>query len=274
MTTTVDVLEDLDEESQQSPSRWRALGRIFLPPLVLVLALLVVWQILSVTGVFNPIIVPSPLAVIQSLGTLIFEPFFWENAWVTMRETIYGFLIGVAIALVLGTIMGLSDLGRRALYPVTVGFQIMPRVALAPLFLVWFGFGISSKIAMAATICFFPVVLSVLVGFQNVDHESRQFFRSLGASRWDEYRKLTLPSSLSVIFSGLKNAITLALIGAIVAEFVGAAEGMGVLIKKFNFQLEVANGFAAIVALMIFGLILYWIVELMDSKIVFWRGRN
>ena len=97
--------------------------------------------------------------------------------------------------------------------------------------------------------------------------------RSFGASRWEEYRKLTLPSSLPVVFAGIKMAMTLALIGAIVAEFVGASEGMGVLIKTFNFQLQVAEGFAVIVALSIIGLILYGITELIESKIVFWTGR-
>lgn len=268
------ISESTEEVVFQNTSRARKFSGAFFPPFLLIMSILIVWEALSFWGILNPIIVPSPIAVAKSLATLVFEPFFWEAAWVTMQETIYGFLIGTVIALILGTIMGLSDLGRRALYPVTVGFQIMPRVALAPLFLVWFGFGISSKIAMAATICFFPVVLSVLVGFQNVDHDFRQYFRSLGASRWDEYKKLTLPSSLPIIFSGMKNAITLALIGAIVAEFVGASEGMGVLIKKFNFQLEVANGFAAIIALMLFGLVLYWVVEFLDSRIIFWRGRS
>jgi NitT/TauT family transport system permease protein len=272
----VSVLSDV--EVSASPTTGSGRGRRFvgaaLPPTLLIVGIVLLWQLGSATGFLNPIIVPSPWDVALSLSTLVFEGFFWEAAWITMQETLYGFLIGVVIAWVLGTLMGLSPRLRSALYPVTVGFQIMPRVALAPLFLVWFGFGINSKIAMAATICFFPVVLSVLVGLQTVDEESRQFFRSLGASRWDEYRKLSLPSSLPIIFSGLKNAITLALIGAIVAEFVGAAEGMGVLIKKFNFQLEVANGFASILALMLFGLVLYWIIEILDSRIVFWRGRR
>jgi NitT/TauT family transport system permease protein len=118
------------------------------------------------------------------------------------------------------------------------------------------------------------VLLAVVVGLQTVDDDSRTLMRSLGASRWEEYRKLSLPSSLPIIFSGLKNAITLALIGAIVAEFIGASEGMGVLIKTFNFQLEVAEGFAVIIALMLFGLILYGIMELLDNKIVFWRSRS
>jgi len=272
MSTVTDV--DPRLTASTSAGRGRRFLNAALPPLLLIIAIIALWQIGSWTGFLNPIIVPSPWSVAVSLSTLIFEGFFWQAAWVTIQETLYGFLIGVVIAWILGTVMGLSPKVRAALYPVTVGFQIMPRVALAPLFLVWFGFGINSKIAMAATICFFPVVLSVLVGLQTVDDESRQFFRSLGASAWDEYRKLSLPSSLPIIFSGLKNAITLALIGAIVAEFVGAAEGMGVLIKKFNFQLEVANGFASILALMLFGLILYWIIEILDSRIVYWRGRR
>ena len=107
----------------------------------------------------------------------------------------------------------------------------MPRVALAPVFLTWFGFGITSKIVMAATICFFPVLVNIILGLETVDKNARDLMRSFGASKWEEYRKLTLPSSLPAIFASLKVAITLALIGAIVAEFVGATEGMGVLIR-------------------------------------------
>jgi NitT/TauT family transport system permease protein len=161
---------------------------------------------------------------------------------------------------------------RLAFYPLVIAFQIMPRIALAPLFLTWFGFGITSKIVMAATICFFPVLIAVVVGLENVDRDARSLMRSFGASRWEEYRKLSLPSSLPVIFAGIKTAMTMALIGAIVAEFVGGSEGMGVLIKTFNFQLEVAHGFAVIVALSIIGLILYGLTERVENKLIFWRG--
>jgi NitT/TauT family transport system permease protein len=244
-----------------------------LPALVIVL-ILAAWEIAAQTGIVNEIIVPPASEVFAALIDLMGEGYFWEATKVTLVETLAGFAIGCVAAWILGTLIGMFAIARYAFYPPAVAFQIAPRVALAPLFLTWFGFGVTSKIVMAATICFFPVLLAVVVGLQNVDHDSKTLMRSLGASRWEEYRKLSLPSSLPVIFSGLKNAITLALIGAIVAEFIGASEGMGVLIKTFNFQLEVAEGFAVIIALMLFGLVLYGIMELLDNKIVFWRSRS
>lgn len=248
-----------------------SLNKVLLPTSVLVVTV-GLWEIISRAGFVNEIIVPAPSAVFEELVAMLDEQYFWDATWVTMSETLAGFAIGVILAWVLGTILGMFQTARTAFYPLVVGFQITPRVALAPLFLTWFGFGLTSKIVMAATICFFPVLLNVMVGMQSVDPAARTLMRSLGASRWEEYRKLTLPSSLPLIFAGIKNAITLALIGAIVAEFVGASQGMGVLIKTLNFQLNVAAGFAVIVALMVFGLILYWIVELVDAKVVHWRN--
>ena len=241
-------------------------------PAAAALAILVIWQWLSKTGRVDEIIVPAPTDIVDSFVRLVQEDFFWEATWVTVKETVIGFGAGILGAWILGTLIGVFRPFRLAFYPLVVVFQITPRVALAPVFLTWFGFGITSKIVMAATICFFPVLIAVILGLETVDKNARDLMRSFGASRWEEYRKLTLPSSLPAIFAGLKIAITLALIGAIVAEFVGATEGMGVLIKTFNFQLQVADGFAVILALSIIGLILYGITEFLESKIVFWRG--
>ncbi|TSD64394.1 ABC transporter permease [Aeromicrobium piscarium] len=244
------------------------------PPVLVIVVFLLLWELACRAGLVNEIIVPPPSDVAVSFVSMLDKAYFWEATWVTMAETIAGFLIGVVLAWAIGTALGMYDWAKTAFYPIVVGFQITPRVALAPLFLTWFGFGLTSKVVMAATICFFPVLLNVMVGMDTVDRNARTLMRSLGASRWEEYRKLVLPSSLPLIFAGIKNAITLALIGAIVAEFVGASRGMGVLIKSLNFQLDVAGGFAVIVALMIFGLILYWIVEYIDSKVVFWRSHS
>jgi len=241
-------------------------------PFFTTVALLVLWQWLSKTGRVDEIIVPAPTDIWDSLVRLVQEDFFWENTWVTVKETVIGFAAGVAGAWILGTLIGIFRPFRLAFYPLIVTFQITPRVALAPVFLTWFGFGITSKWVMAATICFFPVLINVVLGLETVDKNARALMRSFGASKWEEYRKLTLPSSLPAIFAGLKVAITLALIGAIVAEFVGASEGMGVMISTFNFQLQVADAFAVIFALSIIGLILYGITEFLESRIVFWRG--
>lgn len=241
-------------------------------PTATVLAIIGLWEFLSLTEIVDPIILPPFTDVIDSLVRLVQTDFFWDNTWVTVQETLLGFAIGVSAAWILGTLIGIFRPARQGLYPLAVAFQNTPRVALAPLFLTWFGFGLTSKYVMAATICFFPVLIAVVVGLDTVDKDARTLMRSFGASRWETYRKLSLPSSLSFFFAGLKQAMTLALIGAIVAEFVGASEGMGVMIKTFNFELEVADGFAVILALMIIGLILYGIVEWLDNKIVFWRG--
>jgi NitT/TauT family transport system permease protein len=255
-------------------ARVRESGRlaVILWPTGTLLVLLVLWELAVRTEFVNPIIVPAATDVATALVDLLGEDYFWTATSVTLQETLIGFVIGVTGAWVLGTLIGISRVFRLAFYPLVVAFQIMPRIALAPLFLTWFGFGITSKIVMAATICFFPLLINVVVGMQTVDEDARALMRSFGASRLEEYRKLTLPSSLPVIFAGIKTAMTLALIGAIVAEFVGASDGMGVLIKTFNFQLDVAEGFAVIVALSIIGLILYGITELIENKIVFWRG--
>jgi len=241
-------------------------------PAVTLVVLIGVWELLSRTGFFNEIIVPPASDVFIALIKLCGEDYFWSATWVTVKETLIGFVLGVAGAWILGTLIGMVRFFRLSLYPLVIAFQITPRIALAPLFLTWFGFGITSKIVLAATICFFPVLIAVVVSLDTVDKDGRQLMRSFGASRWEEYRMLALPASLPVVFAGIKTAVTLALIGAIVAEFVGASEGMGVLIKTFNFQLQVAEGFAVIIALAIVGLVLYGVTEMIENRLVFWRG--
>jgi NitT/TauT family transport system permease protein len=256
--------------------RWREEGKIssFLAPTITLIVLIGLWEFVSQAEIVNPIIVPAFTEVMSALWGLLSEEFFWTATKVTMEETLVGFALGVGGAWILGTLIGMFRLFRLSFYPLVVAFQITPRIALAPLFLTWFGFGITAKIVLAATICFFPVLIAVVVGLDNVDKDGQRLMRSFGASRWEEYRRLALPSSLPIVFAGIKTAMNMALIGAIVAEFVGASEGMGGLIKTFNFQLQVAEGFAVIIALAILGLILYGITELIEHKIVFWRGHT
>jgi NitT/TauT family transport system permease protein len=255
-------------------ARWREEGRIgmILWPTLSTVAFLAIWQFLSVSGIVDELLLPSFTDTIAALGDLVNTYYFWEATWVTTQESVYGFAIGVAAAFILGTLIGLFRWVSLALYPLIVAIEIVPRVALAPVFLAWFGFGLTSKILMAAAICFFPVLINVILGLEGVSKDARALMRSLGASRWEEYRKLLLPSSLPAIFASLKIAITFALTGAIVAEFVGGTEGMGNLIKIFNFQLLIPEGFAVIIALSLLGVILYGITMILESRIVFWRG--
>src|SRR5919106_3468288 len=242
-------------------------------PVLTAIALFAIWQLASTTGTVDEIILPAPTDIVSALVRVVQESFFWQATWVTAQEALVGFAAGVLAAWILGTLIGMFRIFSLAFYPLVVMFQISPRVALAPVFLTWFGFGVASKMVMAATICFFPVLVNVILGMEGVSKDARALMRSFGASRWEEYRKLLLPSSLPAIFAALKVAITFALIGAVVAEFVGADEGMAVLIKTFNFQLLVAEGFATIFALSVLGLVLYGFTMLLEARIVFWRGR-
>jgi NitT/TauT family transport system permease protein len=243
------------------------------PPLISTVVLLAIWQVVSKTDTVDEILLPAPTDIADALVRIAQESFFWEATWVTAQEALIGFAAGVLVAWILGTLIGLFRTASLTLYPPVVAFQIMPRVALAPVFIAWFGFGITSKIVMAATICFFPVLVNTILGLQGVSQEARALMRSLGASRWEEYRKLMLPASLPAIFASLKVAIALALIGAIVAEFLGATEGMGVLLREFSFQLRIEESFAVLVALSGLGLIFFAIAVLLETRVIFWRGR-
>lgn len=268
-------------EGSQRDAGTRLLGRmlkneglaVVIPPLITGFVLLAIWEVISKTGTVDAIILPAPTDIAAAFVRIVQESFFWEATWVTAQEALIGFAAGCLIAWVLGTLIGLFRTVSLTLYPPIVAFQIMPRVALAPVFLTWFGFGITSKIVMAATICFFPVLVNTILGLEGVSREARALMRSLGASRWEEYRKLLLPASLPAIFASLKIAIALALIGAIVAEFLGASEGMGVLLREFSFQLLIEESFAVLFALSALGLIFFAITVFLESRIVFWRGR-
>ena len=242
-------------------------------PTVFMLLLFVLWEIASNTGIVDPVLVPAPTDIIDATRRLGNTYFFWDAVWVTAQEALLGFFFGVLAAYVIGTAVGLFPAVRRAIFPLVVAIEIVPRIALAPVFLSWFGLGMASKVAMAAGICFFPVLINVVLGLETVNKDAQNLLRSLGASKWETYTKLLLPASLPEIFASLKVAITFALTGAIVAEYVGANEGLAVLLKTFFFQLLTAEGFAVILSLSVMGLVFYWLTMLLESRIVYWRGR-
>lgn len=249
------------------------LVRLGLPALV-VFCIFAVWELLPRLGLVNEIILPPSSEVLKALVEVVQEQYFWEAVRFTAFETFLGFALGATFGWLVGTMIGLFRIAQIAFYPPAVALQVMPSVALVPVLMTWFGFGMTSKVVMAAVICFFPVLLNAVVGLQTVDTDSRTLMRSLGAGRLEEYRKLLLPASLPVLFAGLKYGLTLALVGAIVAEFVGGSEGLGVLIKTFNFQLEVNLGFAVVLVLLFFGLALWGLMSLLERRIVFWKGRR
>jgi NitT/TauT family transport system permease protein len=228
------------------------------------------WELASRTGMLNSYIAPAPSTIFLSLRSMATEPFYWHAVQITLEETLAGFGLGAGGGFAFGILIALFPVARRALYPHAVAFQIIPRSALAPLFLLWFGFGLASKVVLAASIGFFPLVVNTLAGIQSVDRDARAMLRSLGASRWQMFWRLVLPSAAPLLAAGTKLALTLSLIGAVVGEFVGASEGLGVLLTQFQLALDTPRVYAVIVSLAVMGLVLYGVVAWIERTVVFW----
>lgn len=261
---------DVASQGSKRSAAWQVL-----PPILMLVVLIAAVEFAVKAEAVSELIIPAPSSVGKAFVELFNTGIVWEHMNVTVTETLIGFGIGAGSGFLLGVIASLSGLFRQVSTPYVVVFQVTPRVALAPVFLTWFGFGMASKIVMAATICFFPVFVNTVTGLLNVDSQAMELFRSLKASRRQLFWHLTLPSALPVVFAGLKTAMTLALIGAIVAEFVGTSAGLGLLIDRFNFQLATDSAFAVILLLALIGLVLYGVMELLDRKLVFWdQGRR
>ena len=235
------------------------------------LVVLALWEAISRAGWVAPIVLPPPTRVWDGLVILFTAPWFPQHVWLTTAETLIGFVIGGVAAIFLGIVMVNVRLFKEVVYPYVVAFQVMPKVVLAPIFITWFGFGMESKIVMAIAISFFPVVINTVVGLESVEENASLLMRSLVASRRQVFCKLAWPTALPSIFAGLKTSLTLALIGALVAEFVTAKEGLGTLITTFSFELKVYLVFAVIIVVSVLGLVLYGLMEYLDRKIVFWR---
>ena len=262
--------------ASMAPRRTAGVRATLMPvllPAAAVVAIFAFWQLLSTT-VVEPLVLPPPTKVAAAFVDMLDEAYLWEAVRITVWEAAAGFAIGTSVGIVLGTAIGLNVYMRRALYPLAVAFQATPQVALAPLFIAWFGFGLTPRVLFAATTCVFPVLVGVVVGLGSADPDSRTLLRSFGATRWQTYRRLLIPASLPVVFAGIRIAVPLALIGAIVGEFIGGTGGMGVLLTQFNFQLQMPNAFAIIFMLALIGLFNYGLVELLDRRVVYWARRH
>ena len=235
------------------------------------IVILIVWEAVCRAGWVSPLVLPAPSRIWDGLVILFTAPWLPQHVWYTTAETLIGFFIGGIVAIVLGIVMVNLPLFKEVIYPYVVAFQVMPKVVLAPLMITWFGFGIESKIVMAIAISFFPVVINTVVGLESVEENAQLLMRSLVASRSQVFWKLAWPTALPSIFAGLKTSLTLALIGALVAEFVTAKEGLGTLITTFSFELKVYLVFAVIIVVSVLGLVMYGLMEYLERRIVFWR---
>ncbi|MET3517368.1 NitT/TauT family transport system permease protein [Pseudacidovorax sp. 1753] len=233
-------------------------------------AVVAAWQ-LAVTALdVSHLIFPGPLAVVQALYDGIASGDIPSHLWVTLYEILAGFAAGALAGFVLGALIGQSALLEAVLYPYVVAFQTVPKVAVAPLFVLWFGFGTTSKVIITATIVFFPVLANTIVGLRSAPREQIDLMRAFTASGWHVFRMVRLPHALPYVFAGLDIGIVLSVIGAIVGEFVGAQAGLGYLILQRNFSMDAAGMFAILIVLSLIGIVLHAAVRWIARRVIFW----
>ena len=235
------------------------------------LFVLLVWYVATAYGFVHSLIIPSPLATLEATGRVMSADYFWPNVSVTLQEILWGFAIGLASGVILGVGVAMFDTVRATIYPYLVALQAPPKIVLAPIFITWFGFDQASKIAIAVVMSFFPMFLNTLTGLSSVDPNAVKLMRSLTAGRWKTFRYLLLPNALPIMMAGVKLCWTLAVLGVIVGEFVGASAGIGYLIYAMNFQLDISGVFSLIIMLSLFTLVIYQLIEWLESRVIFWK---
>ncbi len=234
-----------------------------------------VWDIITRLGLVSRIILPTPWETWRDIifvgNNLISGGYMLPALWITMREVIYGFALAIAIGFTLGVIVGETTFGERAIMPYLVAIDTMPKIAFAPVFVAWLGFGIESKVALAAFIATFAIVVGTAAGLHSADANARMLFKTMGASRWQTLWKMKLPTGLPQIFTGLKIASVGVMAGAITGEFLGGGKGFGELIRTAASQLNTPRVFALILYLSVFGLALFVLVVWVQRRLVFWH---
>ncbi|MBN9041389.1 MAG: hypothetical protein BGP05_02070 [Rhizobiales bacterium 62-47] len=247
-----------------------ALAARYAPPLLGGVILLGVWELLPRVLNIPSLLLPPPSSVAKSLWLLYDRGLLVNNFTVTLIEALAGFVIGSILGVFFAFLVTRSILLERMLLPYLIGLQALPKVALAPLIVVWIGIGVESKIAIAAVISFFPVLINAIVGFSTVEAEKIDLMRSLVASGWQQFSIVIFPNSLPFIFAGLNVGIVLSITGALVGEFIGADRGLGNLLLQLNYNMDISGMFAVLVVLALLGIILYAIVRFLHIRLVFW----
>lgn len=266
----VDIPADIAPLSKPALT-FSAATRHWLPALILFLATVVLWEAAVRTFSISSFIIPAPTKIVQALvaqwGALM------HATAVTAGEILFGFLVSVAVGVALALVIVRFDWLGRALYPLVVLFQNVPKVALAPIFILWFGYGLVPKIGLILVIAFFPVTLSMLAGMQSVDNSLLALMNSVGAGPTEILLRIRVPHSLPSLMAGTKIAATLSVIGAIVGEFAGASDGLGYTIQFASTQLDTAQVFAALLLVSVLGIAFYYAAEVLERAVVPWAPR-
>jgi NitT/TauT family transport system permease protein/putative hydroxymethylpyrimidine transport system permease protein len=250
-------------------------ARQWLAPLAILAALIGLWQLAASVGWLASalnlydFLVPAP----SDIATALWEDrsLLAEEGWVTLQEIVLGFLVALACGIGFAVVLHLRPTLRRAFYPLLVASQTVPIIVIAPILVVWFGFGIGPKLAIIALICFFPITVNTLDGLGSVQADQVKMMRSLDADRWQIFRRIEAPTALPYAFSGAKIAVAVAVIGAVFGEWAGSDSGLGHLMLQASAQLETARLFAAVVVLSVFAIGLFALLSALERRVVWWR---
>lgn len=253
--------------SKRKPSPWG-----WVPAFIAFVVIIISWEVWITVAKVPIYLMPPPSAVGSKL--LATWPLLLSGAVTTLSEALAGFAIGAGGAMAIATAMTYSRLAERVLYPIALLIKVTPIVAVAPLFVIWFGFGPLPKILIAALITFFPVLVNAFAGLRAVNPGSEEFLRSLAATRWQLFWQLRLPSSLPYLLAAFRVSIPLSLIGAVVGEWWGASDGLGRLIFLANSNLDMPSMFSSVLVLAVMGVLLTAIVGWVEDRVLFWHDTH
>ena len=237
-------------------------------PLAGTVLLIALWTFVCVYGNLPTVVLPTPDKVLNAFIARF--DLIVSEGWVTLKETLYGFILALVVGIPMAVAVANSRAMNRMFYPLLIGLQSVPKVALAPIILVWLGTGMESKLAIVWLVAFFPIIVDTVAGLRSTPRELLELARSLRATPMQVFLKVQLPAALPFIFTGAKVAITLAVIGAVIGEFVGSSEGLGFLLLSATSQLDSPLAFAALFALSFLGMFVYLLVELAERLAAPW----
>jgi len=240
-------------------------------PIIALLAVVVIWYVISDREVVPAYMLPSPITVAKAFAANI--TVMLAQAAVTLQEAAYGLLIGIFLAFIIATLMDRFMFLRKALYPILVVTQTIPTIAIAPLLVLWMGFGMAPKITLVVITTFFPIAVGLLNGYDSVDPDAINLMRSMGASRMQIFRYVKFPTALPAFFSGLRIAGAYAVVGAVVAEWLGGFEGLGVYMTRVKKAYAFDKMFAVIIFISLISLLLMGIITLIEKSVMPWKGK-
>jgi NitT/TauT family transport system permease protein len=243
--------------------------------ILLLIVVLVIVEVVSRSGLVSILLVPPPSAIFTTLWGGLTSGIYWVPLLDSLGAALAGFLIAAVLGFTIGGLLASLPRMERILFPYVVAFQSTPMIAIAPLIIIWVGFGIQSKIVVVTIVCFFPILVNTLQGLRLRDRDRQELAIALGASRWQVFRYIRLPGSMPYVFAGLHVSAIFALIGAIVAEFVGARGGIGTMMNEQRALFNVPGVFAILIILMIVGLSVNLLMKALERRVTFWsREKN